>query len=98
MDNEITIKTNRHWYEILQSYDIPDKILKNQFDWMENPDEYQFFKYRGYYYSLADGFMVVDKNGPFHGWDGAMSDSFFSGVLIKYSNCGDALQVGTYYS
>jgi hypothetical protein len=31
-------------------------------------------------------------------WDGYHSDSFFSGVLVKYSRCGDAVKVATYFS
>ena len=31
------------------------------------------------------------------GWDGYISDSFFSGVLIKISDDNEEYQIGTYY-
>jgi hypothetical protein len=32
------------------------------------------------------------------GWDGVVSDTYFSGVLIALSNDGEEYIVGTYYS
>jgi hypothetical protein len=31
-------------------------------------------------------------------WDGYISDTFFSGVLIRYNEGYEAYQMGTYYS
>ena len=46
-------------------------------------------------------FIVVSKNqnNPFFGWDGYQSDSYFSGILVKYvlSCCGEII-VGRYMS
>jgi hypothetical protein len=48
-------------------------------------------------YTLED-FMRTNGNDTLNKWDGYFGDSFFSGILVKYSSCGDAVMVGTYYS
>ena len=63
---------------------------------MNDPSEGSFFRYRNWVYSL-DQFMV-NNHDDFKDWHGHHGDSFFSGVLIKLSDCGDAVKVATYYS
>ena len=65
-----------------------------------------FIKYNNHVYSLADFMRVednsplkgVEDNSPLKGWHGYLSETFFSGILIKY--CEDTSQVvlGRYYS
>jgi len=69
----------------------------------ESISAHAFFRYKGQAYSLAD-FMRIDANIAPHpqrpGWeyfDGYASDSFFSGVLVKYID-SDRVLVATYYS
>lgn len=88
---------NHHWKEI--EYKIPEW---NEDD--ENPDYEACFTYLGYTYFLSE-FMRVDKqdkHNPFNDLrldiHGYLSDSFFSGVLVHYSDCGDAIKVYTYIS
>jgi len=100
---ELTIKTNNQPRRLLFACEFSGAErakLREQFDWMSD-DEFDsncsFFRYKGYYYNLAD-FMRVDvANGsPFVGWHGYSSDSYFSGVLIKL--CGEDVIVGRYCS
>jgi len=69
----------------------------------------QFVKFRGVWYDLQD--FITTSPGPWnHGlpeefkdWDGYSSDSFFSGVLLKYARDDDRMDfdqvvMGTYYS
>jgi len=56
-----------------------------------------FIKYKNYVYSLAD-FMRVDDNSSFKGWHGYLSETFFSGILIKYYEDTDQVILGRYYS
>jgi hypothetical protein len=98
--NEITIRTDGKWKEILYYWDLPAK-WKKEFDWVNEDDGNMFFKYRGEYYALGNfmRFEYRDKNlpSPFKGWDGYMSDSFFSGMLVKFDDSGDAVKVATYW-
>jgi len=74
--------------------------LRQQFDYLtaDEFDETEFFKYRGVWYSVAD-FMLINYDSPFDKkrWNGYASDSYFSGVLIKYCYDGTVI-VGTYFS
>jgi hypothetical protein len=93
--SELTIRTNGHYRPVLCWENLTTKECA-EFD-EEVFYNSSFFRYRGWVYTLED-FMRVDNNAPFTGWDGYHSDSFFSGVLVKYSNCGDAVKVGRYWS
>lgn len=89
-NEEIHIFGNHHWKEI--EYAIPE--------W--GTEEEPYFTYLGYTYFLSE-FMRVDKNNPFYklggiNFHGYHSDSFFSGILIHYSDCDEAVQVYTYIS
>ena len=90
------IITNNHWNNFLYWYELTEKE-QAEFDWIENPDEHTFFRYRGWVYSLDD-FMLPNHVEELEEWDGYRSDSFFSGVLIKLSDDGEMYQVGTYIS
>lgn len=90
----ITIRTNSHYRPILCWENLTAKE-QAEFDSGLFYDS-SFFRYRGWCYTLDD-FMRVDGS-PFYGWDGYSSQSFFSGVLVKYSSCGDAVKVGRYFS
>ena len=91
--SELTIRTNGQYRPVLCWENLTAKECA-EFD-KEVFYNSSFFRYRTYF--LGD-FMRVDNNAPFKGWDGYHSDSFFSGVLVKYSNCGDAVKVATYLS
>ena len=98
--NNLTVKTNNQWRDLVYSCDVPASVLNNQFDWCDNPEHETFFKYRGYWYCLSD-FMTtntLDKESELSKWHGYSSDSFFSGVVVRFSDCGDCIQVGTYFS
>jgi len=75
--------------------------LRQQFDWMDDEQfehDCSFFKYRDWYYNLAD-FMRIEfaaKESEFQGWHAYCSDSYFSGTVIKL--CGNYVVVGRYCS
>ena len=93
--SELTIRTNGQYRPVLCWENLTAKECA-EFD-KEVFYNSSFFRYRGWVYTLED-FMRVDNNAPFKGWDGYHSDSFFSGVLVKYSTCGDAVKAATYFS
>ena len=93
--SDITIKTNGQYRPILTWEDLTSKEQK-EFDFT-NKEESSYFRYKKWVYTLGD-FMRADGEDAINKWDGYTPDSSFSGVLVKYSNCGDAVMVGTYYS
>ena len=97
--SDLTIKTDNKWKELILGYELTDKE-KAEFDYMDSDDleTSSFFRYHKTVYSL-DQFMRLEGAHSFGGnWNGYHGDSFFSGVLIELSDCGDAYKVATYYS
>ena len=74
--------------------------LLSLFDYLSIEDflSTEFFKYRGVWYAVTD-FIRLDCNSSFDTkkWDGYSSDSYFSGVVMKYCYDGTVI-VGTYFS
>lgn len=88
------IITNNQPRLLLYGYELTDKE-KQDFDYLEDIDSHSFLKYKGTIYDAGE-FMRVD-NDYLKGWDGYSSDSYFSGVLIKYID-SDHVIVARYYS
>ena len=89
------IKTNHHFRPVLYWHDLEANEQSKLADDYETIQESTFFRYRGHVYDLGE-FMSARGNGfrLFPNWDGYHNDSFFSAVLVKYSDCGDAVKVG----
>ena len=100
MRDMMEIKTNNEYQEIKYSNEVPQDVL-DDYDWLEEEDKaIGWVNHKDTWYHTSD-FMVINKtdpNQPFNDWDGYHSDSYFSGVLIKFSNCGDCAKMGTYMS
>ena len=114
----INIVTNNVPRDVISGYEMDPKILKKEFDIdIEGMNDDQigdlcsmeFVKFRGVWYDLQD--FITTRPGPWnHGlpeefreWDVYSSDSFFSGVLLKYAREDDRIDhervvLGTYYS
>jgi hypothetical protein len=101
----MTIKTNYQPREILYWYDLTVKEQK-EFDYIseERQSEATFFRYQGSVYDLGE-FMRIEgaasSNVQFREmakWDGYVSDSYFSGVLVKYTEDFEQVVIATYYS
>lgn len=82
----VNIYGNNHWREVL--YDKPE--------WSD--DEEPCFWYKGKKHWLVEYTKTRDNDGWLRGFDGYAADSYFSGTLIKISECGEAVQVFTYIS
>jgi len=98
MSDKPIIKTNNQWRQLSYRSEVPENILKSEFDYQDENEVFDgFFKYKGFWYHL-DQFMRLDNNSPFGGqWDGYLNDSAFSGVLVKLSDDGDSVKVATFY-
>ena len=74
------------------------RLLEDKFipEWGDTPSP--SFMYKGERYFL-DEFMYISPDSPFKGWDGYLSESFFSGVLVKFTpdDCNRVI-VGWYVS
>lgn len=101
MTNKLTVKTNNQPRPILWGIDLTESELKN-FDYLPDVELEHFFRYKGELYHTGE-FMAIDTGREslppeFKAWHGYCSDSFFSGLLIRYSEDFEQVIVGTYYS
>lgn len=97
----LIIKTNNKPRSIIYGYELTEKE-QAEFDYINDIESAQFFRYKGSLYDLWD-FIHINRKRELlpHGfeyWHGYKSDSFFSGLLVKYTNDDDCVIVGTYYS
>lgn len=99
-ENKPEIRTNNHNRPLISWTDLTEAEQKD-FDYFDDPENetgYDFFRFKGRVYTTGD-FMRIDQNNTaFPGWHGYSGDSFFSGVLIKLSDCGETVIVGRYFS
>jgi hypothetical protein len=89
----MNITTNNQWRDFLYRYEVPDEVLKGEFDWLDEDDQDGFFRYRGVWYHLS-----MFMRTAIEGWQGIHNDSMFSGVLIEVSRDGEQYRVGTVIS
>lgn len=103
------IVTNHNRRLILDASELTDKEAK-EFDYLdwdklrEGTDSASFFRYHHQVYDLGE-FQRITQSTLNHNnlghWDGYLSDSFFSGIVVKYvkDDIGDYMVVvGTYYA
>ena len=96
----LEIRTNHHWKDLVSFYDLPTKAQKD-FDYIEEEERWstRLFSYRGSWYDVNEFMRVWDQfPNEFKAWHGYQSDSFFSGVLVRYSEDFEQVQVATYMS
>ena len=89
------IRTNNKPRFTVNGYDLTPKE-KQEFDYLKDVDAGLFFRYKGNVYDIGE-FMRCES-AELKAWHGYSSDSFFSGVLIKFVDDGDSVIVGQYFS
>lgn len=83
----LTVTTNNHHRPVLQAWELTD-AERAEFDYLDwaaieaGNDSASFFRYRGQVYDLGD--FVESPPLEVNGWDAFQSDSFFSGIVIRY--------------
>ena len=108
----LEVRTNWVPRDLLMVADLPEEAQAD-FDYLEEDYRYtyQIVKFKGSYYDVFDTQMIrVEKEGvrcgwemgvepdhPFAKWDSVMSDSYFSGLLFKFTT-DDRVVVGRYFS
>lgn len=84
--------TTNHQYRNLQALaDLPHSV-RADFNYVPMEDGYypRFFRYRGAWYDSQEFIEPAPE-----GWHGFQSDTFFSGVLIRFSPDYEQVMVGT---
>lgn len=101
----LTIKTNNQPRELLARFELPAKAQED-FDYMSDDDAYspRIVAYKGQFYDVNE-FMRTPHDeaarlelNQLSRWDGYQSDSYFSGIVIKYVDNCERVIVGMYYS
>jgi hypothetical protein len=98
----ITIRTNNVPRDVINAWELTaaEQAQFDYLDWEaieDGRDSAQFFRYRGELYDLSQFSRVIHPDAQrahpmecsepaFQGWDGYMSDSFFSGMLIRWAH------------
>ena len=92
----MNIKTNNVPREVINSWDLTEKELKD-FDYLDPEDSGAFFRYKGQVYDLGE-FMRIDstQRAGWERYDGYSSDSFFSGLLVRYVDDCERVVVALY--
>jgi len=94
------IKTNNVPRDVIDAWELTADE-RERFDYLDwaaierGEDRASFFRYRGELHDLGE-FMVWDNpasptRGP---WDGFRSDSFFSGLVVRYVDDCERVVVG----
>ena len=94
------IITNNRARPIIYGFELSEKE-KREFDYMSDIDSASFFRYKNTVYDLGEFQRVTDTMGNCHGfdgWQGYYGDSFFSGIVIKYTDEFESVVVGRWYS
>jgi len=95
----IKVITNNQPRDLIYGYELTDKERK-EFDYYtdEQMQECQFFRYKGEVYDPAE-FEIVPEGmlKQMKWWDAYQSDSFFSGILLKWVNEFEQVIIGRYY-
>ena len=96
----MNIITNRIPRPLACLADLPEKARKD-FGYLAEDEacEPRLVQYKGVWYDVWDSIPVMLESDAtrhaFAGWDGYISDSFFSGVLFRFAD-EDCVIVGRY--
>lgn len=98
----LTIRTNNVSRPVLYWHDLT-ATERADFDYLDTPerqDEASFARYRGVVYDLGDFAATRGHGAPeyFAKWHGYVADSFYSGVVVRYTDDFEAVVLGTYFA
>jgi hypothetical protein len=102
-DMTVTIITNNVPRPVLDDYHLTEDERK-EFDYIDwdaidrNEDSAMFVRYKGELIDLNDLEPVHNLHQTFPKWDAYKSDTFFSGILMKWCDQFETVIMGRYYS
>ena len=91
--------SNFNWRNFIYGYELPESV-RADFDYLDD-DEFatrDFIKYRGVYYDTCEILRVPETDSELSYWDGYSPDTYFSGIVVKFSDDGEQYQIGRYLS
>lgn len=90
------ITTNNQPRELVTWHDL-SVAQREDFDYIAEDDRYspRLFIYKGYPHDTNE---FIRSNGELASWDGMQSDTFFSGVLVRYVDDFERVVVGSYFA
>jgi len=96
--------TNNIPRDVLDAWELAP-AEREEFDYLDwaaiekGEDSASFIRYKGELYDLGE-FMRWDNPASLtrQGWDGVRSDTFFSGLLVRYVEDFERVVVASYYS
>lgn len=93
----LTVHTNNVTRDVIYGHELTEKE-RAEFDYLDwsQPDgdgwTHSFVRYNGQLYDLSEFMRTSELLSPeMQNWDGYMSDSYFSGTLIRYAREDDRL-------
>lgn len=92
----LEIITNNKPRDLTYGYELSG-AEKADFDYIDDINAHDFVRYKGRVLD-PDEFVVTDPNGKFAEWSGSRSETFYSGLLIKYTDDRQQVIMGSYYS
>lgn len=106
----VKIVTNSVPRDVLDASEL-SAAERAEFDYLDwaaleaGEDSASFVRYGGRVYDLGE-FMaeatvpgaLTNRSGPLAGWGGYMSESFFSGLVVRFVDDGERVIVGRYSS
>jgi hypothetical protein len=102
---DLTIITNNVPRDVLDGYDLTlgERAEFDYLDWSaieQGEDSASFFRYKGEVYDLGEfgHTFGMPEFSPIRAWDGYISDSFFSGIVVRFCDDFERVVVGRFYS
>lgn len=97
--SDLTIKTSHRLYPVISYVELTRKEQR-EFTYLTEEEHFdsRFFRYKGWVYDVQE-FSLCSPSLKERGWQGQMSDSFFSGIVIKFrdDNGWDCVIPGTFF-
>jgi hypothetical protein len=98
----VRVITNNVPRDIIDAWELTAEE-RADFDYLDWPaiedgrDSASFLRYRGELYDFGE-FMAWDNpaSPTWQGWDGYRSDSYFSGIVVRYVDDGERVVAGLY--
>jgi len=92
----MNIITNNHPRPLACLAELPAKV-RADFDYVSEQLSPRFVQYKGHWYDVYDSQACGVGFDQFKGWDGIVSETFFSGVLFRFAD-EDQVIVGQYFA